>query len=86
MNGVLIFLMKTRRSTSNVGITIIRSYLNKANIVLVNNNGFQIQSPILGVVNFVVDGNGNIIISNLARNISETNQVENISDQKHSGT
>lgn len=54
--------------------------------MLDNNNGFQIQSPILGVVNFVVDGNGNIIISNLARNISETNQVENISDQKHSGT
>jgi len=62
------------------------SNLNRTNIVLDKDNGFQMKSPILGVVNFVVNGNGNIIISNLARNISETNQVENISGQKHSGT
>jgi hypothetical protein len=53
--------------------------LNRTNIVLDEDNSFQIKSPILGLVNFVGDADGNIIRNNLARNVSETNQVENIS-------
>jgi len=56
--------------------------LNRTNIVLDKDNSFQIKSPILGLVNFVGDADGNIIMNNLARNVSEMNQVENISQTK----
>ncbi len=71
---------KTERN--NVGITIMISNLNRTNIVLDKDNGFQIKSPILGLVNFVGDANGKIISNNLSHNVSETNQVENISQVK----
>lgn len=58
------------------------SNLNRTNIVLDKDNGFQMKSPILGLVNFVVDSSGNMIRNNLARNVSEINQVENISKTK----
>ena len=50
--------------------------------MLDKDNSFQIKSPILGLVNFVGDADGNIIRNNLARNVSETNQAENISQTK----
>jgi hypothetical protein len=58
------------------------SNLNRTYIVLDKDNGFQIKSPILGLVNFVVYSSGNMIRNNLARNVSKTNQVENISKTK----
>ena len=58
------------------------SNLNRTNIVLDKDDGIQIKSPILRLVNFVGDADGNIIRNNLAHNISETNQVENISQTK----
>ena len=36
----------------------------------------------MGLVHLVGDADGNIIMNNLARNVSETNQVENISQTK----
>ena len=50
--------------------------------MLDKDNSFQIKSPILGLVHFVGDADGNIIRNNLALNVSETNQVENISQTK----
>ena len=50
--------------------------------MLDDDNSFQIKSPILGLVNFVGDADGNIIRNNLARNFSEANQVENSSQAK----
>ena len=47
--------------------------------MLDEDNSFQIKSPILGLVNFVGDADGNIIRNNLALNVSEANQLENSS-------
>ena len=66
-----------------VGMTIMISNLNRTSIVFDEDNIFQIRSPILGLVNFVGDADGNIIRNNLALNVSETNQVENISQTKN---
>ena len=51
--------------------------LNRTNIVLDEDNSFQIKSLILGLVNFVGDADGNIIRNNLASIVSEANQAEN---------
>ena len=49
------------------------SNLNRTNIVLDKDNSIQIKSPILRLVNFVGDADGNNIRNNLAHNVSETN-------------
>ena len=58
---------------NNVSITIMISNLNRTNILLDKDNSIQIKSPILRLVNFVGDADGNNIRNNLAHNVSETN-------------
>jgi hypothetical protein len=82
IKGTVKIFSEDRNEYNNVGITIMISNLNRTNIVLDKDNSFQIKSPILGLVHFVGDADGNIIRNNLAHNISETNQVENISQTK----
>jgi hypothetical protein len=43
------------------------SNLNRTNIVFDKDNSFQIKSPILGLVHFVGNADGNIIRNNVAR-------------------
>ncbi|MGA7009536.1 MAG: hypothetical protein WB612_07335, partial [Nitrososphaeraceae archaeon] len=82
IKGTVKIFSKDKNEYSNVGMTIMISNLNRTNIVLDKDNSFQIKSPILGLVHFVGDADGNIIRNNLALNVSETNQVENISQTK----
>ena len=82
IKGTVKIFSEDKNEYNNVGITITISNLNRTNIVFDKDNSFQIKSPILGLVNFVGDADGNIIRNNLARNVSETNQVENISQTK----
>jgi hypothetical protein len=82
IKGTVKIFSEDKNEYNNVGITIMISNLNRTNIVLDKDNGIQIKSPILGLVHFVGDADGNIIRNNLARNVSETNQVENISQTK----
>jgi hypothetical protein len=65
-NGTIISMHENKNEYNNVGITIMISNLNRTNIVLDKDNSFQIKSPILGLVNFVGDADGNIIMNNLA--------------------
>jgi len=82
IKGTVKIFSEDKNEYNNVGITIMISNLNRTNIVLDKDNSFQIKSPILGLVHLVGDADGNIIMNNLARNVSETNQVENISQTK----
>jgi hypothetical protein len=82
IKGTVKIFSEDKNEYNNVGITITISNLNRTNIVLDKDNSFQIKSPIMGLVHFVGDADGNIIRNNLARNVSETNQVENISQTK----
>jgi len=82
IKGTVKIFSEDKNEYNNVGMTIMISNLNRTNIVLDKDNSFQIKSPILGLVNFVGDADGNIIMNNLARNVSEMNQVENISQTK----
>jgi hypothetical protein len=82
IKGTVKIFSEDKNEYNNVDITIMISNWNRTNIVLDKDNSFQIKSPILGLVNFVGDADGNIIMNNLARNVSETNQVENISQTK----
>jgi hypothetical protein len=82
IKGTVKIFSEDKNEYNNVGITITISNLNRTNIVLDKDNSFQIKSPIMGLVHFVGDADGNIIRNNFARNVSETNQVENISQTK----
>jgi len=82
IKGTVKIFSEDKNEYNNVGITIMVSNLNRTNIVVDKDNSFQIKSPILGLVHLVGDADGNIIMNNLARNVSETNQVENISQTK----
>ena len=82
IKGTVKIFSEDENEYNNVGMTMMISNLNRTNIVLDEDNSFQIKSPILGLVNFVGDADGNIIRNNLARNFSEANQVENSSQAK----
>ena len=82
IKGTVKIFSEDKNEYNYVGITIMISNLNRTNIVLDKDNSFQIKSPILGLVHLVGDADGNIIMNNLACNVSETNQVENISQTK----
>ena len=81
IKGTVKIFSEDENEYNNVGMTMMISNFNRTNILL-EDNSFQIKSPILGLVNFVGDADGNIIRNNLARNVSEANQVENSSQAK----
>jgi len=83
IKGTVKIFSENKNEYNNVGMTIMIANLNRTSIVFDGDNSFQIKSPILGLVNFVGDADGNIIRNNLALNVSETNQVENISQTKN---
>jgi hypothetical protein len=82
IKGTVSIFSEDKNEYDNVGMTLMITNLNRTNIAFDKDNSFKIKSPILGLVNFIGDANGNIFRNNLARNDSETNQVENISQAK----
>src|SRR6185312_11756716 len=66
LKGTVKIFSENKNEYNNVGMTIMISNLNSTSIVIDEDNSFQIKNPILGLVNFVVDADGNIIRDNFA--------------------